>query len=158
MKRGGELKRKTPLRSASQLAPGKGFARPAPMARGTSRMRNSKPASEKPKRAARNAGPNYLAMCRCQRCYLTIAGICNHDSATVVACHSNQAQHGKGMGMKALDVFTVPGCACCHREIDQGGQFTKAEKFAIWDAAYQQWEVDRKKLFPEATHFHEQRM
>lgn len=147
MKRGGELKRKTPL------SPGSGFKRSAPMARGTSRMRNSKPASEKPKRAARNAGPDYLAMCRGQRCYLAIAGICNHDSSTVVPAHSNQHRHGKSMGMKALDVFTVPGCACCHREIDQGKLFTKEEKFAIWDAAYQAWEVDRKKQFPESTHY-----
>lgn len=150
MKRGGELKRSTPLKTTKPMSRGTGFARAASMARGTSRMRNSKPASEKPKRAARNAGPDYLAMCRGQRCYLAIAGICDHGPG--VPCHSNQAQHGKGMGLKALDVFTVPGCASCHREIDQGKLFTKEEKFAIWDAAYQVWEIDRKKQFPQATH------
>lgn len=149
MKRG-ELKRKTPMH------PGAGFKRSAPMARGTSRMRNSKPASAKPKRAARNAGPDYLAMCRGQHCYLLIGGICSHGPT--VPCHSNQAQHGKGMGLKALDVFTVPGCPHCHREIDQGRLFTKEEKFAIWDAAYQKWEADRKNLFPQATHYPEQRL
>lgn len=138
MKRG-ELKRKTPL------APGSGF-KPStkPMARGSTRMRASKPASAKPKRAARNAGPDYLAMCRNQPCYLRLPGVVCAPRETVVPCHSNQQQHGKGTGLKALDIYTVPGCACCHRELDQGQRFTKAEKFALWDAAYERWAHDRE--------------
>lgn len=134
-----ELKRKT------TLAPGNGFKPPTkPMARGQARMRTSKPKSEKPKRAARNTGPDYLAMCRGQPCYLLLPGVHYHDQASVVGCHSNQQQHGKGMGLKALDIYTVPGCAACHRELDQGQRFTKAEKFELWDDAYERWSHDRK--------------
>ncbi|ARP53655.1 hypothetical protein ALFP_1768 [Alcaligenes faecalis] len=57
---------------------------------------------------------------------------------SVVPCHSNQAKHGKGMGIKANDKFTVPGCMACHRFIDQSGA-PKAEKFALWDSAYARW-------------------
>lgn len=116
------------------------------MASGQARMRTSKPKVDKPKRAARNAGPDYLAMCRGQPCYLLVPGVAVHPIDTVVPAHSNQSIHGKGMGLKALDIYSVPGCAACHHEIDQGAHFTKAEKFAIWDAAYQRWEIDRKVL------------
>lgn len=137
--RSAELKRKTPL------LPGSGFKPPTkPMARGTTRMRASKPKSAKPKRAARNTGPDYLAMCRGQQCYLQIHGVCNHDRATVVPAHSNQQRHGKGMAIKAMDIFTIPACACCHAEIDSGQRFTKAEKFALWDDAYERWAHDRE--------------
>jgi hypothetical protein len=119
-----------------------------PMARGTSRMRATKPASEKPKRAARATGEDKL--CRGQPCYLAVIGTCTRDIATVVPCHSNQARHGKGTSLKALDIYTVPGCRACHAEIDQGRRFTKAEKFAIWDVAFARWEVDRSKLMTVA--------
>lgn len=32
--------------------------------------------------------------------------------------HSNQPRHGKGGSIKAHDCFFVPGCRCCHRELD----------------------------------------
>lgn len=86
------------------------------------------------------------ALCRGQDCYLLLPGIQVHERATVVPCHSNQAKHGKGMGIKADDKFTVPGCWLCHRELDQGARFTKEEKFAFWDAAYARWEPVRDRL------------
>lgn len=143
--------KRSPLERKTPLAPGKSTLKRSPMARGQSRMRASKPKSEKPKRAARNTGPDWLAMCRGQRCYLAIPGVCNHDSNTVVPAHSNQSRHGKSMGMKALDVYTIPSCSSCHTCIDQGARFTKAEKFKLWDVAYAQWEADRQILFKEAA-------
>lgn len=156
----------------SAIQPGKGFKpRTQPMARGTStlrttkplqrgssqlartstlkpggKLRSRKPASLKPKRAARNAGPDFAGLCRGQPCYLLLPGIHAHALETVVPCHSNQQQHGKGMGIKALDLYTVPGCAACHRELDQGNRFTRAEKFALWDSAYARWEPVRTAL------------
>jgi hypothetical protein len=110
-------------------------------------MRARKPAKDKPKRVARNAGPvDYLALCRGQPCYLLVPGVAHHPPDTVVPCHSNQQQHGKGMGIKALDKFTLPGCHYCHFAIDQSGQFTREEKFALWDAAYVRWEIARARL------------
>ena len=144
-----ELKRKTPLRSTSTLARAP-FKPPTRQLDQIGRLAAKPLRQRKPKSAklkARNAGPDYLAMCRGQRCYLQIPGVCTNDRETVVPCHSNQAKHGKGMGIKALDIFTVPGCACCHRELDQGMRFTRAIKFFLWDSAYQNWQVDRKIQF-----------
>lgn len=90
-----------------------------------------------------------LTLCRGQDCYLHIPGITTHDRETVVPCHSNQSKHGKGMGKKAEDKYTVPGCWLCHRELDQGSRFTKEEKFAFWDAAYARWEPVRDRLMQE---------
>jgi len=63
-----------------------------------------------------------------------------------VPCHSNQQIHGKAMGLKASDIYTVPGCQKCHAEIDQGKRFNKAQKFEIWNSAYSRWVVDREEI------------
>lgn len=135
MIRNSTLTRKTPLKSHK------------PMARGTTRMRQHKRVADKPKRAAREQQDKHLAdLCHGQPCYLLIPGhyCCGPD--TVVPCHSNQIKHGKGKGIKAHHRFTVPGCAACHHELDQGGRFTKEEKFAMWDDAYSRWEPVRARL------------
>lgn len=100
-------------------------------------------------KTAKQRGNGEDKLCRGQQCFLQIPGICCNDPQTVVPCHSNQSRHGKGMGHKAEDIFTVPGCWLCHREIDQGKTFTKEEKFAIWDAAYAEWEPVRDRLMAE---------
>lgn len=131
-----ELKRgTTPLRTKK------------PMATGSTKLRRVKQKAEKPKRAAREeAGRDLMDLCRGQECYLRVPGVYRHDPETVVACHSNQLAAGKGTGLKAHNKFTVPGCHACHAELDQGQQFTKAEKFAIWDQAFMRWEPVRAKL------------
>lgn len=145
--------------------PGKPLERKAPMARGTSTLRTTKPLQAGGSQLAR-AGPlkaaskrmaprsktnsdprpktGEAALCRGQPCYLRIPEICTgqaHDP-----CHSNQAIHGKGKGIKAHDVYTVPGCRSCHNEIDQGMRYTRVEKFAIWDDAYARWSPVRARL------------
>lgn len=85
-----------------------------------------------------------LAAVRGELCYLRIPGICIGGIDTTVPAHSNQAKHGKGMGRKADDQYTVPACFACHSEIDQGNQFNKEEKFSIWDAAFEAWKPVRE--------------
>jgi hypothetical protein len=46
------------------------------------------------------------------------------------AAHINQ---GKGMGLKTHDCWTFPLCPDCHREFDQGGKWSKADKRAMGD-------------------------
>lgn len=41
--------------------------------------------------------------------------MCNGDSRTVSACHSDEQVHGKGRGIKAHDIFIFFGCSDCHR-------------------------------------------
>ena len=47
-------------------------------------------------------GIDYLALCRGQDCYLMLPHVTIHGRETVVPAHSNQSQHGKGMGIKAF--------------------------------------------------------
>lgn len=94
----------------------------------------------------------YVDLCRGQQCYLMLPHVTIHDPATVVACHSNQSKHGKGMGIKAGDEFTVPGCYSCHMELDQGRLYTRQQKFDAWDAAYARWKTDREKLLKGDDH------
>lgn len=100
-----------------------------------SSRRKSVPASEK----------RYLDACRGERCYLGILGVCRGDTETVVPAHANSQAYGKGMGIKAKHQFTVPACADCHYELDQGRLFSKAGKRAIWERAYAAWEPVRAR-------------
>ncbi len=54
---------------------------------------------------------------------------------TIVAAHSNASRHGKGMGIKAGDMWFCCACADCHREIDQGAQSREARE-ALWETGF----------------------
>lgn len=155
------LQRKTPLKQGSKglsrgtpLQPGSkglartGFKRKVPPPDGPPQLaRNKKPMRSRSRTNAnprRGSGEDKLV--RGQPCYLLVPGVLVHQLATVVPCHSNQSVHGKGTGIKAHDEFTVPGCADCHREIDQGNRFTREEKFEMWDRAYARWKPVRDQL------------
>lgn len=45
---------------------------------------------------------------------------CGADDGTIVWAHSNSQRHGKGMGMKAHDLFGAYLCHRCHTEYDSG--------------------------------------
>lgn len=45
---------------------------------------------------------------------------CSFDPATTVWCHSNRAEDGKGMGIKARDEEGAYGCHACHSWLDGG--------------------------------------
>jgi len=65
--------------------------------------------------------PALLALAKGRRCLLRVPGVCQGGTETTVAAHSNWACHGKGMGKKASDAYTVWGCAACHIGwLDQG--------------------------------------
>lgn len=152
--------KRTPMKASS-----KPLVRKTPMARGTVALVSKKPmargsvglarqATPMRSRSKTNANPragqaNLLRLVRGQPCYLLVPGILVHQLATVVPCHSNQEKHGKGMGIKAHDRYTVPGCGACHAEIDQGNRFTREEKFEMWDRAYARWEPVREQLLAE---------
>lgn len=99
---------------------------------------------DRAKRPTVAEGSKYLAACRGESCYLRVLEVCLCSPETVVPCHSNQAKHGKGMGIKAAHEFTVPGCVACHVWIDQGPA-PRARKFAVWDSAFERWEPVRAR-------------
>lgn len=135
MKRGtSELKRSGPLTTKKPMARGDSL-----LARAAKPMRQRSKTNANPRPATGEA-----KLCKGQLCYLRIPGVCT--GAARDPCHSNQAAHGKGKGIKAHDIFTVPGCRPCHDELDMGHRFTREEKFALWDAAYARWQPVRDQL------------
>jgi len=119
------LKRKTPLKQRTALKR-TGFKR---------RARKQKPWHNK----------KMLDACRGQPCFLNIPGVCLGSAGrdTVVPCHANWPEYGKGAGRKADDVYTVPGCHSCHSWLDQGSAPRDVKKSA-WESAYKKWQSRRK--------------
>lgn len=132
LKRSAPLTRKTPLKATTGLARTP-FKRRAPKKR---------PGYHEPK---------YLAACRGEPCFLQIPGVCRGERESVVPCHANWSAYGKGMGIKAKDEFTVPGCFRCHQCLDQGFSLTDAEKRATWEFAYHRWLPVRASKLQEAV-------
>jgi hypothetical protein len=50
---------------------------------------------------------------RARNCTINLPG-CNYNPETVVYCHLNGAEFGKGMGIKADDGMGFYGCSHCH--------------------------------------------
>ena len=73
-----------------------------------------------------------LDAARGQDCTVNLPYICNHNSETVVAAHSNWMEHGRAMSMKAHDIFIADCCSDCHRELDQGNTLSEDEKKHYW--------------------------
>ena len=63
--------------------------------------------------------------------------LCGIEDGTIVAAHSNQQIHGKGMGVKAHDCYVAALCFKCHSQIDQGMMYDKQTKKEMWDLAFQ---------------------
>lgn len=79
---------------------------------------------------------NLLDLARGQPCMAGIIDICNHDPATTVSAHSNQARHGHAGALKADDCFIAWLCSSCHAELDQGRMRRKL-KAEYWDRAFE---------------------
>lgn len=79
-------------------------------------------AVSKIKRAMKSKGPKMTpirASARGEQCTLRFA-VCNFDPATTVWAHSNRAEDGKGMGIKARDEEGCYACMACHSWLDGG--------------------------------------
>lgn len=85
-----------------------------------------------------------LNACRGQICFLRVPGICpgRDPEETIVPCHSNFSEHGKGGARKADDKFTVPGCMWCHAWLDAGGASFE-RKHNVWCRGYSEWSAVR---------------
>ena len=70
---------------------------------------------------------------------VSIDGICNYDPTTVVMAHSNKSRHGKGLGIKAHDIFCALACSNCHSVIDghTRTEYTKAEIDEFWQRGFE---------------------
>lgn len=89
-------------------------------------------------------GSKYLAACRGEPCYLNVRDVCCWNWETVIPAHSNQAKHGKGMGIKAGHQYTIPCCFTCHTWLD-AGPASRELKASMFDAALAAWEPVRAR-------------
>ena len=110
------------------------------MSRGQA-LKAKAPMKRRYKPAAARENREYALACYGEPCYLRIVPCAKRD--TVVPCHSNQAIHGKGAGIKADDLYTVPGCMHCHYELDQGKNLSREQRKEAWDRAYARWKIAR---------------
>lgn len=58
---------------------------------------------------------------RGESCLLCVPGVCRGNSETVVACHSDWQEDGKGTGIKADDIYIAFGCVDCHSWLHSSG-------------------------------------
>lgn len=114
------------LANRTPMNRGKGFKRPTyvpppapPIRPATRRASYAGDTAAVPKtKAWRNRA--LLDLARDRDCLLRIPGVCTGIRHTVVAAHSNLAEHGKSMSRKADDAYSCWSCAACHRWLDQG--------------------------------------
>jgi hypothetical protein len=116
-----------------------GFKRPEPKPFALADRKTTLQRTEMKKRARKPKAGDDKRMrdaCRDEPCYLHINGVCIGDVRTSVPAHRNE---GKGMGLKVPDEFTIPACAACHFEYDQGTRFLREQKRDMWNAAFAEW-------------------
>ena len=130
------LKRTTPLRQKTQMQ------RHAPMRQRSALKSSGKrmPARRSTPRATKTMYRNraLLDLAHGKACLLQIPDVCIGGTETTVACHSNQARHGKAGWLKAHDWAAAWGCSACHACIDQnttGASYE--EKVALWEAGFE---------------------
>lgn len=61
---------------------------------------------------------------------------CGQGEASEPA-HSNQSEHGKGMSLKAHDVYFAALCHTCHARLDQGRDLSRDERRSMWQRAFE---------------------
>ncbi|MFK6229603.1 hypothetical protein Q4108_02585 [Acinetobacter baumannii] len=57
------------------------------------------------------------------------------------AAHSNSSKHGKGRGIKASDLYTVPLCYVCHAAFDKFELGTRQESEVMFDGWLEKTEL-----------------
>jgi hypothetical protein len=96
-------------------------------------------------KSPRKQNPALLKMAQGKPCLLQVR--CDGSpSDTTVAAHSNSQKHGKGIGRKADDQYTVWSCARCHTWLDQSYSATGEERQAAWEAAHVRQIAEWRKI------------
>ena len=73
---------------------------------------------------------------RITECTIRLPEVCQIRTEGCEPAHSNWAVHGKGMSLKAHDVFFAASCHACHAELDQGCLFTGEQKRSYWQMGH----------------------
>ena len=125
LSRGGSQLRRTPFKTKAAEAKAVPRRKAAPLAPVAPRQRSTATLARIdggvkafPK-TVELRNPALLAMAMDRVCLLRVPGVCSSDPSTTVACHSNQARHGKAGARKADDQYSVWGCSRCHAWLDE---------------------------------------
>jgi len=125
VKRGGPLKRKTPMRAKPWQPPApRERTRPALVAMPhPPRAVMAKRLDERPIKAAAQKIPDRKVQAirdsaRGEDCQVRIAGACTFDPATTIWSHAPLGAAGKGRGIKAIDLAGAYCCTACDAVID----------------------------------------
>lgn len=59
-----------------------------------------------------------------------LSPMCNGDPLTVVWCHSDHSDHGRGFGFKAHDIFGFYGCSGCNAWYDTYSKMKGTQYYA----------------------------
>ncbi len=101
-------------------------------------------------KAKPNRNPTLLEMARGRYCLLRVPGVCLGGTDSTVAAHSNAGCHGKGMGRKASDAYSVWACRACHIEwMDQGPE-PKTVKQAAFMRAHADQVLEWRRIANDA--------
>jgi hypothetical protein len=73
--------------------------------------------------------PWLTELARGQDCTFRVPGVCNRNPETTVWCHSNESEHGKGVGCKSHDPHGAFGCSACHDWYDRTRDPQRQEVF-----------------------------
>ncbi len=142
LKRSKPLERKTPMTRTGFAKKSKSpFSTLAP----ASTLKHRSAIKRRIRKVTVEEGSKYLAACAGQPCYLNV--MCpwtDWADPTVVPAHSNQGKHGKGMGLKAKNEFTLPACLACHTWLDRSGA-PQERKVTAFDAGYARWRPVRDR-------------
>lgn len=84
---------------------------------------------------------------RDEDCTLLVPGVCQNNTQTTVACHSNYSEDGHGKGIKSDDIFVAFGCYHCHTWLDQG----KASREEKRDVFHRGMKRTWKRLFEKGV-------
>ncbi len=82
--------------------------------------------------------PALLRLARDQSCVN-----CGLEDGSIVSAHSNWSEHGKGMSIKAHDIFSAHLCFRCHSWLDQGtgrdptGEWSSDQKRYMFQRAFE---------------------
>ena len=82
--------------------------------------------------------PALLKLAKGAPCLIAIPGICRGNNETVVACHGDWQDLGKGVGLKAHDCYIAFGCQDCHSAVDWRTQrLEKADRRYYWQRGFE---------------------
>ena len=132
------LSRRTPMRRT-------GFARPLAATRREAKQIDYTPrprATSSPVEALPGHAPvakfshvrdeRLRDMCRAMRCQ----GCGLSECAGVTWAHANWSEYGKGLAIKASDIYVAALGCVCHRKLDQGSEWDEQARRSFWIDAH----------------------